>query len=212
MAKRKYNRRRKSKPNGRAKNERHKVRDRYAHAREDAQLLGLLPTTPEQALRPERVDPSSQDEQRFPGLDRAAILGDGTGGWSVPEPVKRKVIEQNAEVLYERRTTWVRKTKDGPLEEVELPPDRQAIDKASRVLIQADQNQHDRDHPKDERGTSVEVNVNNRIDFRQLLGRQEAADPLERQIEDAERGDDQPAPSVNGDGGSAQAGGDAVAP
>ena len=121
-------------------------------------LAGLIPTSPEESLTPERVDPLLQDEQRFPGLDRLAIRSDGAG-WQVPEPIKRKVIEKAAEVLFERRTTF---DKDG--NEIEAAPDRAAEAQASRTLLAADERQWDRDHPRSkdgdgERGPFV-LNIN----------------------------------------------------
>lgn len=115
---------------------------RYAKKREDAQLSGEEAITPAGAVRDEVVDPRSQDEQRFPGLDRLAIRNDGNG-WAVPESVRRKVIEKNAEVLFERRVIY----KDGL--EIELPPDRKTIIEASKVLLTADQRQYERDNPEE---------------------------------------------------------------
>lgn len=46
--KRKYRRSRKSKPAGAKRNQTKNLKDRYAHAREDVQLAGFIPTTPEE--------------------------------------------------------------------------------------------------------------------------------------------------------------------
>lgn len=153
--------------------DRQKVKARYTRDRETLQLHNVLPTVPEGAVRSEVVDPASQDEQRFPGLDRLAIREDGEG-WSVPESVKRKVIESNAEVLYERRTVLKTVEVDGQKVEVEveLPPDREAIDKASRILLQADSKQHERDHPE-QAGKGAQVNVAVGVDLGDLLRRAE---------------------------------------
>jgi hypothetical protein len=43
-------------PTSPRRKEEQRIKDRYAHAREDAQLAGVIPTTPEEALKPERVD------------------------------------------------------------------------------------------------------------------------------------------------------------
>ena len=142
-----------SKPTSRKRNRKQKAQASFSKAREELQLMGVIETTPEGALRAERVDPASQDEQRFPGLDREAIRNDGNG-WMVPEHIKRKVVEKNAEVLYERRTTFI----DG--KEIELPPDRDQINKASRVLQAADQMQHERDHPEEAGKAKGSISVN----------------------------------------------------
>jgi len=94
VKKRRYGKK-KSKPSGAERNKVQGVKDRYAHAREDAQLTGLIPTTPEEALTPERVDPSSQSEQRFPALIGRAIRQ----GWAVPDERKPGYVDELAEVL-----------------------------------------------------------------------------------------------------------------
>ena len=148
--------RKRKKPTSAKRSQRQNTASRYRRAREDAQLVGLLPTKPEDALKPERVDPALQDEQRFPGLDRLAIRNDGQG-WAVNEHVKRKVVEKAAEVLFQRRTYF----KDGL--EIELPPDRTAEAQASRTLLAADEKQYEREQPeaagKAKGGGTTEVNV-----------------------------------------------------
>ena len=153
-----------SRPTGKNRKTRQKVKERYAKVREDAQLMGVISTSPEGAVREERVDPSSQDSQRFPGLDRLAILNEGRG-WSTPEHVKRKAVEQAAEVLFEKKTVF--KTVVNPdgtttTVEVVLPPDRNEQLAAIKVLLLGDQKQYERDNPVEsgEKGGSSEVTVN----------------------------------------------------
>ncbi len=128
-------------------------------------------------MRDERVDPRAQDEQRFPGLDRQAIANDGKG-WQVPESAKRKVIEKNAEVLFERNVIW-----DDQGNEIVLPPDRAAIEKTSRVLLAADQTQYERDHPAEAgkaKGGGVQVGVGVKVvNWDALYARPNVVDPLE---------------------------------
>lgn len=131
-----------SHPTSRRRKKRAKAKVKYAKAREAAQLMGIIETTPAGAVRDERVDPATQDEQRFPGLDRLAVRNDGKGGWYVPEHTKRKVIEFLAEVLFERKTFI---DTDGI--ERELPPDRFAQVQASKTLLIADKRQWERDNP-----------------------------------------------------------------
>lgn len=123
---------------------RQSTKERYAKAREDAQVQGVISTVPEGAVRDERVDPLSQDEQKFPGLDRLAIRNDGKG-WSVPEHIKRKVIETSAEVLFEKRTV----TSPVTGETIEVPPDRFVQMQAAKTLMQADKQQWERDNPEE---------------------------------------------------------------
>jgi hypothetical protein len=157
------------------------VRERYSKAREDAQLLGVIDTRPEGAVRREAVDPRAQDEQRFPGLDRMAIRNDGRG-WQVPEPVKRRVIEKAAEVLYERRTYF---DVDG--NEKELPPDRAAEAQASKTLMTADKFQHEVEHPEARSGVEVNVGVqvnNVSAEIAALMRAVEAQKQVGRAVED----------------------------
>lgn len=122
-----------------------RTKEKYAKAREEAQEKGIIPTTPEGAVRDERVDPRTQDEQRFPGLDRLAIQNDGKG-WSVPEHVKRKVIEVSAEVLFQAPKTVVSPVSG---EVVEIPPNRFEQMQAAKTLMQADKQQWERDNPEE---------------------------------------------------------------
>lgn len=94
-------RRRKSKPTkggvgGRG--EKQRVRDRLSHATDDARRLGLPeikriedgPLPPEESLKPERVDPSSQDSRRYPGLIGRAIRK----GWATPDEKKPGLVDE----------------------------------------------------------------------------------------------------------------------
>jgi hypothetical protein len=194
-------------PTTKRRNAKQRLKDRYAHAREDAQLAGLIPTEPAEALKPERVDPHTQGEQSLPSLDRAAIRN----GWAVPDHLKPVLVDRLIEPFVEEPQVVI--TKDGT--PVTIPPDRHLLKENFKALSIADRMQWERDNPEaaGKAKGSTEVNVTNQINFQQLLGREPVVDSLEQQIEEMEKsGDDQPAPSVNGDGRPAQAGGDAVAP
>lgn len=136
MAKHKTNSRR---------NKRSKKKVSYSKLRDVAQELDLIATTPEGAVRDERVDPRLQDEQRFPGLDRLAIRG-GLG-WSVPDSVKRKVVEVAAEMVHERRIEFVSDGQGGvvPMES----PNRKAQIEGAKLLMDADEAQYKRDKPQE---------------------------------------------------------------
>lgn len=81
---------RKSKPTGKARARKQRTKDRYAHAREDAQLEGLIPTTPEEALKDERVDPAAQGDAPQPALVGEAIRR----GWAVPDGLKPHLVDE----------------------------------------------------------------------------------------------------------------------
>jgi hypothetical protein len=145
----------KSKPTGKRRAEEQQVKDRYAHARDDAQRLGLIQTTPEEALVPERVDPATQQVEDTSALDRRAI----NQGWRVPDPVKTKVIERLAEPFFSDRIII-----NGKGEEVRVPHDPKLLTENARVLLKADQHQYERDHPdlagKAKGGGNQQLNVN----------------------------------------------------
>lgn len=61
-------------PSNKQRNRRQKVKARYTKAREDAQLEGIIPTSPEGAVRDERVDPASQSVRKnVEGNNRPSI-------------------------------------------------------------------------------------------------------------------------------------------
>ncbi len=132
---------RKSKPTSKARNARQKLKDRYAHAREDAQLAGLIPTTPEEALKPEVVSPSVQSEVPQPKLIGECIRN----GWAVPEERKPELVDELIAIL------------DNPV----IPHKIKVA--AFNALRMADQAQYERDHPeevaKSKGGTTVNVGV-----------------------------------------------------
>lgn len=99
------------------------MKDRLAHAQDDAQRLNIIPTVPEEALKPARVDPSSQSEQRLPGLVGMAIRH----GWAVPDEKKPGYVDELAEVL----------------ENPEAPAVAKVM--AFNALVKGDQIQHERD-------------------------------------------------------------------
>jgi hypothetical protein len=72
-----------SHPTSKARRKRQQLKRRYARLREDCQLEGIIETTPEGALRPERVDPASQDDGA-PALTAALVVKALREGWAVP--------------------------------------------------------------------------------------------------------------------------------
>lgn len=143
-------------PTGSGRNKKQKLKAQYAKVREDAQLYGVIDTTPEGAVRPEQVNPDSQGSQSLPALDRVAI----TKGWEVPEHVKTKVIERLAEPFFEEGRQVL--TKDG--QAITLPPDRNLLKENAKVLVLADQRQYERDNPEaagKAKGASLTNQTNN---------------------------------------------------
>lgn len=114
---------RKSKPTDSRRARRQRVKDRLDHAREDARLIDLVPMMPEVTPKPERVDPSSQTEQKFPRLIGTAIRR----GWAVPEERKPGYVDELASVLEDPNATAMAKVF------------------AFNALVKGDESQHERD-------------------------------------------------------------------
>ena len=146
--------------------------ERFMKDREDLMLAGRIAIIPEGAVRDERVDPRSQEEQRTDSLDRQAILK----GWAVSEEGKRKVIERLLEPFYEEPVTM--EDKDG--NPVVIPPDRQLLKENAKVLVIADKNQWERDHPKEAGQARGSINVSQQVavgfDWSEVTG--ESPDPV----------------------------------
>ena len=143
---------RKSKPTSGRRATKQRARDRYAHAREDAQLLGLIPTRPEEALRNERVDPSSQSESSD-HLSLVAIAA--RSGWATPDEVKPRVVDNLSKIAVgEGGETLI--GRDG--EAINTGPSLKTQVYAAKVLTEIDEIQYQRDNPEAKR-PSVNVGV-----------------------------------------------------
>jgi hypothetical protein len=153
--KRKYNRKRKSNPTTRADNLKQKIKVKYAKAREDAQLAGIIPTTPEGAVRDERV-PSAPDPLRgLPELVRQALRE----SWATPDAAKPAVIASLLRPFYEQMKAL---DVEGKVVELSTPP--KTLNELARTLMALDQTQYERDNPEAAgkakgAGTGTTVNV-----------------------------------------------------
>lgn len=76
-------------PTNSRRNRRQKVKAQYAKAREEAQLLGVIPTTPQGAVRDEVAVPEP-GSGADPGLVRQAVRR----GWAVPEHKKPVIVDE----------------------------------------------------------------------------------------------------------------------
>lgn len=133
----------KSRPTTARRNRRQKTKERYSKAREDAQLEGIIPTTPEGAVRTEPVSPSVQGNQPLPNLIADAIRK----GWAVPEGIKPGLVDEMVQIIMDPEMPA--KAKVG----------------AFNALRMADQAQYERDNPEaasKSKGNvpSVSVNMN----------------------------------------------------
>lgn len=148
----KRRRRSKPKPTSKEKGKRQSTKERYARAREDAQLEGVIPTIPDGGVRGERVPPSAQGNQVL-----AVLIADAVRrGWQVPEGVKPKLVDEMMEVI--------------------LDPLARTKDKIAsfNALRMADRSQWEQDNPVDAgkaRGASstVAVSVQNNVLAAQVM-------------------------------------------
>lgn len=108
------------------RNKRQKAKRNYSRAREEAQLRGVLPTVPEGAVRDERVDAATQEEQKIPSLDRLALAK----GWAVPERCKPMLVDSLIDNVASEEAS--------PIEKV----------MSFNALVKADQLQWERDNPE----------------------------------------------------------------
>ena len=130
---------RKSKPTSKSRNRKQSTKSRYARAREDAQLEGIIPMSPEGALKPERVDPSSQKEQPQSKLIGQAIRK----GWATPDEKKPRLVDEMIAIVED--------------------PEAKTFDKvaAYNALLKGDQAQFERDQPEQAAKAKGGINVNN---------------------------------------------------
>lgn len=179
-------RKRRSKPTGGRRRHKQRVRDRFAHAHDDAVLAGVLPMrpgSPEETLKPERVDPSVQGSQPLPSIAIMAIAGERDGSWKVP-PAKVPLLVDEMVGLVESQG------EDSPPAVVKVM--------AFNALAKGEQLQYERDNPeaagKAKGGTNVAVGVGVNVrqnvfgDLRELLER--AREQRDGSVRANEGGDD----------------------
>ena len=106
---------------------RQRKRKEYQILREELQLSGDIPTTPEGAIRSEVVDPSTQGAQPMPELVAAAIRK----GWAVPEGNKVELIDEMVKIALHP----------------EIPAKQKVA--AFNALRMADRSQWEQDNPVD---------------------------------------------------------------
>lgn len=143
----------KSRPTSKRRALRQKLKERYAKAREDAQLAGLIPTTPEEALKPEAVSPSVQSSQPMSELVAQAIKK----GWAVEDGMKPHLVDEMVNIV--------------------MDPNMPAKAKiaAFQALRMADSAQWEKDHPvaPTTKGTTtiIPIAVSTNISATELMNR-----------------------------------------
>lgn len=150
---------RKPKPTSKAKNRKKKIKARYSKAREDAQLAGIIPTTPDGAVHQERVDPARQVGAALPSLVREALRE----CWSTPDNAKPAIIAALLEPFFVDDVVVDENGK-----QVHVKPSRKLLMELAKTLRTLDQTQWERDHPAEAgkakgRAPVVENTVNNNV-------------------------------------------------
>ena len=181
----------KSHPTTKRRKRKQNQRAKLGRIREQLQLRGEEPTSAEGAVRCERVDPSTQEEQELTALDRQAVRR----GWAVPEAEKVKVIDRLLDVV-----------KD-PLAK------NMAVIFSANALVSANHRQYEYDNPeaagKAKGGVKVDVanQVNVVADPWQLYQKaleESKDDPVEARIEQELQGGTE----APGEAGSGEKGGE----
>jgi hypothetical protein len=103
---------------------RQRCKERYAKAREDAQLKGIIPTVPEGAVRNE-VAPAALDPP-LPHLVRKAIKNN----WATPDSNKPGIVDNLCAPFHDRDADPALRIR------------------CFEVLLLLDQTQYERDHPE----------------------------------------------------------------
>lgn len=158
-----------SRPTGKKRSTKQKVKARYSKAREDAQLLDIIETTPEGAIKDEVADPATQGTVPMPGLIGVAMRN----GWATPEHKKPVLVDELVRMVEDEMT------------------DLRVKVVAVRTLQQGDKDQWERDNPEAagkvrggvKIGITNEVNTNVTVlsanDVRkQILSLRERPDPI----------------------------------
>lgn len=167
--------RRKSKPTSKDRSKKQNLKDRYAHAREDAQLAGIIPTTPKEALKSEKVDPSMQEDTPLWELVQQAIKEE----WAVPDKAKPGILKALLAPFFNDDTVL---DKDGNV--VHVTPSAKKLIACANTLRMLDQMQWERDHPKEAGMAKGGVRINNT----NLQANIEAAALIRQAIESGELG------------------------
>lgn len=146
---------RKSKPTSSRRAERQEIKERYSKAREDAQLAGLIPTSPEEAIGDrERRNPATEFDPALPDVVRQALKE----GWAVPDSAKPHIVAALLEPFFKDEVVF---DEDGKAHHVK--PSKKLLNELAKTLRTLDQTQFERDHPEEAakaKGGGHTTNVN----------------------------------------------------
>ena len=136
-------------PTNSRRGKRQKLKEQYSKLREEAQLAGLVHTTPEGAVRDEQVNTAgmvSAGCAQLPQVIRQALREN----WATPDAAKPAIVANLLEPFFANRELG----PDGK----PLPPNRAQMIELAKVLRLLDQTQFERDHPE-EAGTAKGGNI-----------------------------------------------------
>lgn len=144
-------------PTTKRRNQKQTVKERYAKAREDAQLMGVIPVEPVGAVRDERVDPSSQaGTPPLPSL----VVQAARQGWATPEEKKPLIVDEMVKIATGQAAEM------GPDGICTGPSPKNQV-AAARALVIMDQTEWERRNPdaagKAKGATNVNVGVSQTV-------------------------------------------------
>ena len=126
--------------------------------------MDLIPTSPEESLTLERVDPRTQGCQQLPILVREALKE----SWATPDQAKPGIVGALLEPFFAQDVVL---DKDG--NQIRLPPNRAMLIELAKMLRMLDQTQFERDHPeqaaKAKGGSTSIVSVQTNIQAASIL-------------------------------------------
>lgn len=126
-----------SHPSSPRRRHKQKVKKQYAVLREEAQHLDIIPTTPEGAVRNERVDPALQGSAILPEIVREALRNN----WATPDVAKPAIVANLLEPFFAERET-------DPATGKSIPPNRAQMIELAKVLRLLDQTNFERENPE----------------------------------------------------------------
>jgi hypothetical protein len=115
------------------------MKQKYTDIRERAQLAGIIPTTPEGALKSEVVDPATQTNNPLPSVVREGLKGN----WATPDAAKPAILSALLEPFFVKDVVL-----DAQGNRVEVAPDRALQIQCAKLLRDLDQTQFERDNPE----------------------------------------------------------------
>lgn len=136
-----------SHPTNKRRKEKQRLKERYAKAREDAQLADIIPTTPEGAVRNEVV---LTGNAVLPDL----VLQGLKENWATPDAAKPAIVANLLEPFFADREL---DANGKP-----IPPNRRELLECAKVLRMLDQTQHERDNPETVNG-GINITLQNTL-------------------------------------------------